>query len=422
MKHNYLLKYGVVLALMMVLTLAQTGCGGGGSTSPVSTTTTLSGIVSFPKVLTKPVASEKTVATLPTISLAVYELSGAWVKDVSVNQATGRYEVTVSKNNNYVLKATSSGVAELRSLVDQATLVTANPTVPVNYVTAAAIIAIETATGITPGSLGKSWVSTAEALTKIAATPPATEAAAITSAETAVTTPATATATHAKLATLASIVKQAVIQNVEPAGLFAGTNTTDTLTAVTTYTINNGTVAANSVTINADSAQAAATALLPFTITGKVTLHGTTNGVPGIAVYLKPVQATVSTIDSIIYNSLTALNTPSTLTATTADDGTYTFTGIAAGNYTIASPSDYGFLISNPGWKSPSDLGAVSIQFALKLTDAEVFLYSRGESPNSMTPDNLFVYNAEYIFSKISHTITLDIDATKKAGSLDGNI
>ncbi len=253
MKQNTVLSALKTFGLIMVL-LAFSGCGGGGggaasSDSPVQRAT-LSGTIVFPSATSKLAGTAKAVsATTPSITLVVLDLSGNKIADVPVDSA-GTYNVTLPVNNNYVLKATS-GLMVLRSLVDQATMATATPTVAVNTNTATAVIAIEKAANLTPGTLGTAAATTVQAssaILKIVAMPPASIVANITNAYSAISnTPATVTASQAQLANLANIVKAAVANSVDAATFVANPTTITT----TIYTITGGTVVPTSSIVDA---------------------------------------------------------------------------------------------------------------------------------------------------------------------------
>ena len=243
------------IALLALGTLLMAGCGGGGGTTAAQQVT-LKGTLDFSTPLGKTVAAG---GAAPTQTIVALDLIG---NQVAVGTITGTtYSINLPVGNNYVLRATSTdsgGNAKvLRSLVDKATLATSLPSVPVNTITAAAVIVVEQNANIPAGTLGTSKATTAVETVVAAAlvtVPPAAVVTNIQAAQTACTTAGSnVTAAEAQLATLVNIVQATVFNNIDPASFVAGTAVTTTPVTVTTYTapVGGGMVASASSSVTA---------------------------------------------------------------------------------------------------------------------------------------------------------------------------
>lgn len=179
----------------------------------------------------------------------------------------------------------------------------------------------------------------------------------------------------------------------------AVTNSTGTYTfdvSNGTYTVSSGDsnyeFTAVSVTVNghAESAENAKLPFPVFTITGKISLNGT--GFDGVTVTLYKTSYTIypvagglsGTVNPNTFIESVALDPNGTITKTTVSAGTYSFTGVRSGRYTIV-PSLSGYVFN------PDKTGVISIT-----DNGSIYVYDPTKTGNSVTPDNSIIYNSTF--------------------------
>lgn len=244
----------------LLLLLAGCGGGGGGDGSTPPPTTTLSGTVVIPSSAgTLNVVSAATTAP----ALEIRDLSGKLITTVTLTLQSGKvntYNFSVpglATSKDYVLKVINNSVVVLRAVVNKAALSEPTTTKDVNKISTTALIIVEKALDLLPGTLGQTATPTQVSNASAALTMrlhPATIENNLDTSLIACTTPlSNVTTAQANLASLINIVEAAAISNVDPAVFISGTSTSTQVTA-TTYIVYGNTAIGTTAPVTSETA------------------------------------------------------------------------------------------------------------------------------------------------------------------------